>query len=103
MRKLSCNMTTPTEETDSASFNKLIDITDVYTQAECGGKGHLQEKSVENSLKLKQHFFSPEKVEKTWSAKNELKSILKTVFFKSGKCPGRHPSPLKCVVFHTFF
>ena len=62
MRKLSCNMTTPTEETDSDSFNKLIDITDVYTQAECGGKGHLQEKSVENSLKLKQHFFSPEKV-----------------------------------------
>ena len=56
MRKLSCNMTTPTEETDSDSFNKLIDITDVYTQAECGGKGHLQEKSVENSLKLKQHF-----------------------------------------------
>ena len=37
MRKLSCNMTTPTEETDSDSFNKLIDITDVYTQAECGG------------------------------------------------------------------
>ena len=37
MKKFSCNATIMTEETEADSFNKLIELNDVYTQAECGG------------------------------------------------------------------
>ena len=37
MKKFSCNATIMTEDTEADSFNKLIELNDVYTQAECGG------------------------------------------------------------------
>ena len=37
MKKVSCNATIITEEIEANSFNKLIELNDVYTQDECGG------------------------------------------------------------------
>ena len=37
MKKVSCNATIITEETEADDFNKLIELNDVYTQEECGG------------------------------------------------------------------